>query len=82
MLTWVFSDRGTPASYRMMEGFGVNTYVWVNNDGKPIYVKYHWKPKFGVHNFDRQNATRISGKTQTISLGTSVTPLKGEITQR
>ena len=30
MIIWVFSDRGTPKSYRMMEGFGVNTYKWVN----------------------------------------------------
>jgi len=62
MLTWLFSDRGTPASYRMMEGFGVNTYKWVNMDGEAVYVKYHWKPKLGVHNFDRQNATRIAGE--------------------
>ncbi len=62
MLTWVFSDRGTPASYRMMEGFGVNTYKWVNQDGSAVYVKYHWKPKLGVQNFDRQTATRIAGE--------------------
>jgi catalase len=62
MLTWVFSDLGTPASYRMIEGFGVNTYKWVNSDGQAVYVKYHWKPKLGVHNFDRQNATRIAGE--------------------
>lgn len=62
MLTWVFSDRGTPASYRMMEGFGVNTYIWVNADGQAVYVKYHWKPVLGVHNLDRQNATRIAGE--------------------
>ena len=62
MLTWVFSDRGTPASYRMVEGFGVNTYKWVNSEGQAVYVKYHWKPKLGVHNFDRQNATRLAGE--------------------
>jgi catalase len=62
MLTWVFSDRGTPASYRMMEGFGVHTFIWVNSEGKAIYVKYHWKPKLGVKNFDRQTATRIAGE--------------------
>lgn len=62
MITWLLSDRGTPASYRMIEGFGVNTYVWVNNDGKAVYIKYHWKPKLGVHNLDRQNATRIAGE--------------------
>ncbi|MFZ2535466.1 catalase [Methanothrix sp.] len=62
MLTWVFSDRGTPASYRMMEGFGVNTYVWVNSEGQAVYVKYHWKPALGVKNFDHQNAYRIAGE--------------------
>ncbi len=61
MITWVFSDRGTPKSYRMMEGFGVNTYVWVNDKGKAVYVKYHWKPKLGVHNLDRHEATKLAG---------------------
>ena len=61
MITWLFSDRGTPKSYRMQEGFGVNTYVWVNADGKAVYVKYHWKPKLGVKNLDRHEATRLAG---------------------
>jgi len=61
MITWLFSDRGTPKSYRMQEGFGVNTYVWVNAEGKAMYVKYHWKPKLGVHNIDRHEATRLAG---------------------
>ena len=61
MITWLFSDRGTPKSYRMQEGFGVNTYVWVNAEGKAVYVKYHWKPKLGVHNIDRHEATRLAG---------------------
>jgi catalase len=62
MITWLFSDRGTPKSYRMQEGFGVNTYVWVNAEGKAVYVKYHWKPKLGVHNLDRHEATRLAGE--------------------
>jgi catalase len=61
MIIWLFSDRGTPKSYRMQEGFGVNTYVWVNAEGKAIYVKYHWKPKLGVRNLDRHEATRLAG---------------------
>jgi len=61
MITWLFSDRGTPKSYRMQEGFGVNTYVWVNAEGKAVYVKYHWKPKLGVQNMDRHEATRLAG---------------------
>jgi catalase len=61
MITWLFSDRGTPKSYRMQEGFGVNTYVWVNAKGKAVYVKYHWKPKLGVQNLGRHEATRLAG---------------------
>lgn len=62
MITWLFSDRGTPRSYRMQEGFGVNTYVWVNAEGKAVYVKYHWKPRLGVQNLDRHEATRLAGE--------------------
>jgi catalase len=62
MIIWLFSDRGTPRSYRMTEGFGVNTYVWVNAKGKARYVKYHWKPKLGVHNLNRHEATRLAGE--------------------
>ncbi|MCJ7631057.1 catalase, partial [Candidatus Bathyarchaeota archaeon] len=61
MIIWLFSDRGTPKSYRMMEGFGVNTYVWVNSERKRIYVKYHWKPKLGVLTLDRHEATQLAG---------------------
>jgi len=61
MIIWLFSDRGTPKSYRMMEGFGVNTYVWVNSEGKASYVKYHWKPKAGIQCLDRNEATRLAG---------------------
>ena len=59
MITWLFSDRGTVKSYRTMEGFGVNTYKWVNKEGKEVYVKYHWKPAAGVHPIDRHEATRL-----------------------
>ena len=61
MIIWLFSDRGTPKSYRMMEGFGVNAYKWVNAEGKAIYVKYHWKPKLGVQTLDRHEATKLAG---------------------
>ena len=41
------SYRGAVKSYRTMEGFGVNTYKWINSEGKAVYVKYHWKPLAG-----------------------------------
>ena len=61
MITWLFSDRGTIRSYRTIEGFGVHTYVWVNAEGKAIYVKYHWKPAAGVESLDRHEAARLAG---------------------
>ncbi len=62
MITWLLSDRGTVKSYRTMEGFGVHTYRWVNAKGEAIYVKYHWKPKTGVHPIDRHEAARLAGE--------------------
>jgi len=62
MITWLFSDRGTIKSYRTMEGFGVNTYIWVNAKGKGIYVKYHWKPAAGFETIDRHESTRLAGE--------------------
>lgn len=67
MITWLFSDRGTVKSYRKMEGFGVNTYKWVNAAGKAIYVKYHWKPVVGVETIDRYEATRLAGEDPDIA---------------
>lgn len=62
MITWLFSDRGTIKSYRKMEGFGVNTYIWVNAQGKGVYVKYHWKPSLGIETIDRHESTRLAGE--------------------
>jgi catalase len=62
MITWLFSDRGTIKSYRKIEGFGVNTYIWVNEKGKGVYVKYHWKPAAGIETIDRHESTRLAGE--------------------
>jgi catalase len=67
MITWLFSDRGTVRSFRKMEGFGVNTYEWVNAEGKTVYVKYHWKPKAGIETIDRHEATRLAGEDPDIA---------------
>jgi len=67
MITWLFSDRGTIKSYRKMEGFGVNTYIWVNAKGKAVYVKYHWKPKAGIETIDRHESARLAGEDPDIA---------------
>lgn len=46
---WNMSDRGIPRSYRMMEGFGVHTFRLIGPDGATSLVKFHWKPRLGVH---------------------------------
>lgn len=48
MLLWAMSDRGIPRSLRMMQGFGIHTFRFVNEEGKSTFVKFHWKPKLGV----------------------------------
>lgn len=67
MITWLFSDRGTIKSYRKVEGFGVNTYKWVNAKGKAVYVKYHWKPVAGLETIDRHEAIELSSQDPDIA---------------
>ncbi|WP_338780551.1 catalase [Metabacillus sp. FJAT-52054] len=59
MMTYLFSDHGTPANYRQMEGFGVHTFKWVNAQGNVVYVKYHWKPLQGIKNLTAEEAAEI-----------------------
>ena len=62
MIMWVMSDRAIPRSLRMMEGFGVHTFRLVNEQGKAVFVKFHWKPLQGVHSVAWDEAQIISGK--------------------
>ena len=62
MIMWVMSDRSLPRSYRMMEGFGVHTFRFVNAAGKARFVKFHWKPLLGVHSVVWDEAQLISGR--------------------
>ncbi len=61
MIMWVMSDRAIPRSLRMMEGFGVHTFRFVNEDGKSHFVKFHWKPLLGTHSVLWDEAVKISG---------------------
>ncbi|MGY1750811.1 catalase [Modestobacter sp. SYSU DS0511] len=62
MLVNLFSPRGIPADYRHMQGFGVNTYKWVNAQGETVLVKYHWLPKQGVKSLTEADAAVIQGQ--------------------
>lgn len=58
---WAMSDRAIPRSLRMMEGFGIHTFRLVNAQGKSHFVKFHWKPKLGVHSVTWEEAVKING---------------------
>jgi catalase len=62
MVTLVFGPRGIPASYRTMQGFGVNTYKWLNEAGDSLLVKYHWIPKLGVKSWTEADAGVQQGR--------------------
>jgi catalase len=59
---WAMSDRAIPRSFRMMEGFGVHTFRLVNARGESHFVKFHWKPKLGIHGLAWDEAQKIAGK--------------------
>ncbi|WP_251670026.1 MULTISPECIES: catalase [unclassified Sporosarcina] len=61
-ITLLFSPWGIPATYRHMQGSGVNTYKWVNEKGEAVLVKYHWEPKQGIRNLLQEEADAIQAK--------------------
>lgn len=62
MISFLFSPWGIPANYRQMQGSGVNTYKWINEEGTGVLVKYHWEPKQGIKNLTQAQAEEIQGK--------------------
>jgi len=58
-VTILFSDRGTPRSFRNMNGYGSHTYKWYNEDDESFWIKYHFKTDQGIQNFTRQEAEQV-----------------------
>ncbi len=61
MIMWAMSDRGIPRSLRMMEGFGVHTFRFVNAKGASTFVKFHWRPRLGIQSTLWDEAVKIAG---------------------
>jgi catalase len=59
--TWLFGDRGIPASYRHMDGFGSHTFQWVNASGDRFWVKFHFKTDQGIRCLSNQESAQICG---------------------
>lgn len=62
MIMWIMSDRAIPRSLRMMEGFGIHSFRFVNKNDKSVFVKFHWKPLLGIHSVAWDEAQLISGR--------------------
>ena len=61
-VTIVMSDRGIPASYRHMHGFGSHTYSFWNAAGERFWVKFHFRTRQGIRNLSDAEAEAIVGK--------------------
>jgi len=60
--TWLFGDRGIPASLRHMDGFGSHTFQWVNAAGERSWVKFHFKTDQGIRCLTSDEAARLGGQ--------------------
>ncbi|WP_088256090.1 catalase [Fimbriiglobus ruber] len=62
MLTFLYSDQGTPANLRQMDGFGVHAFKWVNAKGDVTYVKFNWRSQQGHKTMTAAEAAAASAK--------------------
>ncbi|AEO68659.1 catalase [Thermothielavioides terrestris NRRL 8126] len=62
MFMWTMSDRAIPRSFRMMQGFGVNTYTLINSKGERHFVKFTFTPELGVHSLVWDEALKLAGQ--------------------
>ncbi len=61
-VTITMSDRGIPASYRHMHGFGSHTYSFINSSRQRVWVKFHLKCMQGIKNLTDAEAEAIIAK--------------------
>lgn len=61
-VTWLFGDRGIPATLRNMDGFSSHTYSLWNDKGERYWVKWHFKTVQGIKNLTAEDAARIAGE--------------------
>ncbi|KAG4079660.1 hypothetical protein HA402_010440 [Bradysia odoriphaga] len=62
LLLHVYSDLGTPKSYRHMDGFGVNTFRLVNDEGDHFFARFNWKTDQGIKNLTMQEALKLTAQ--------------------
>jgi len=58
----LFSDRGTPKTYRHMNGYSSHTFKWYTETGDFVWVQYHFKTEQGIQNLTGPEAERMRGE--------------------
>jgi len=58
----LMSDRGTPKTYRHMNGYGSHTFSMVNKENERTYVKFHFKTAQGIQNFTDAESVKMKGE--------------------
>ena len=58
-VTIVMSDRGIPAGYRHMHGFGSHTYSFISADQQRYWVKFHWRTQQGIQSLTDEEAGQV-----------------------
>jgi catalase len=61
-VTILMSDRGTPRTWRNMNGYSSHTYMWMNAGGERFWVKYHFKTAQGIENFTGSEAKAMKSE--------------------
>ncbi len=59
---FLMTDRGTPVGYRHMHGFGSHTFSFYNSANERVWVKFHFKTKQGIKNFNNEEAVKMKGE--------------------
>lgn len=61
-ITIVMGDRGIPANYRQMHGYGSHTFSMINANNERHWVKFHMRSEQGIENLTDQQAEDVVGK--------------------
>jgi len=61
-VTILFSDRGTPRTFRHMNGYSSHTFKWYNAKGEYVWVQYHFKTEQGIQNLTLEESIALKGE--------------------
>lgn len=60
-VTILFSDRGTPRSFRNMNGYSSHTFMWYKKKDDYYWIQLHFKTEQGIENFTGEEADKMRG---------------------